>query len=234
MRSFRIKKKISELLAEDVPLPILPFHLEHSESSQTSPQDTPAAASVPVNSAKPSIGQSSTPNPGGSQAAAPAGTRKEEDNVPKSFQSLKTVSLRKKEVVSKATQIKEEETEHIQINQPFTKEALHLAWNIFIEGIQEDTHLINAMKAYPPELLDEYQIEVVVQNQPLEKKILDLKPSLERKLQHLLKNNRIQIRVRIAEIHENLRPYTAKDKLDCMIQKNPNLELMYRTFGLEL
>jgi hypothetical protein len=223
--SFRIKKKISELLAEDEPLPILPFHLESAEFSHAN--DETASAS----SSKQQVRQN---NPGSSQATAPAGTRKEEDNVPKSFKSIKTVSLRKKEVTAQVVHQNEEKAELAHLSLPFTKEALLQAWAILVESIQEDTHLFNAMKAYPPELLDNDQIEVVVQNQPLEKKILDLKPSLERKLQLLLKNNRIQMRVRIAEIHENLRPYTAKDKLDCMIQKNPNLEFMYRTLGLEL
>lgn len=120
------------------------------------------------------------------------------------------------------------------LNQPFTAEALQRSWNIFIETIQDDIHLVNAMKSCPPVLKDDYEIEVTVQNQPLEKKFQDLVIPVERHLHQNLKNNRIKMSVRLAEENELARPFTARDKLDAMIQKNPNMELLYRTLGLDI
>ena len=120
------------------------------------------------------------------------------------------------------------------VNQPFTAEALQRAWNIFIDNIKNDTHLVNAMKTCPPVLKENYEIEITVQNQPLEKKFQDLTITIERHLHHLLKNNRIKMTIHLAEEGEMARPFTSRDKLDAMIQKNPNMELLYRTLGLDI
>ena len=124
--------------------------------------------------------------------------------------------------------------EVLLVNQPFTAEALQRVWNIFIDNIKNDTHLVNAMKSCPPALKENYEIEVTVQNQPLEKKFQDLSITIERHLHHYLKNNRIKMTIRLAEVGEMTRPFTSRDKLESMIQKNPNMELLYRTFGLDI
>jgi sRNA-binding regulator protein Hfq len=53
-------------------------------------------------------------------------------------------------------------------------------------------------------------------------------------LHHNLKNNRIKMSVRLTEGSEMARPFTSRDKLDAMIQKNPHMELLYRTLGLDI
>ncbi len=167
----------------------------------------------------------------GSTASAPVGVKKD-TNVPHTFRSLQTVSLRQKqeEIIEKPA----EEEEKLLLNQPFTAEALQRSWNIFIDTIKDDTHLVNAMKSNPPILKEDYQIEVTVQNQPLEKKFQDLTITIERHLHQNLKNNRIKMTVRLAEVGEMVRPFTSRDKLEALIQKNPNMELLYRTFGLDI
>lgn len=128
----------------------------------------------------------------------------------------------------------DEEEEKILLNQPFTSEALQRSWNIYIDTIKNDTHLVNAMKSNPPLLKEDYQIEVTVQNQPLQKKFQDLTIPIERHLHQNLKNNRIKMSVRLAEVGEMTRPFTSRDKLEALIQKNPSMELLYRTFGLDI
>jgi len=169
--------------------------------------------------------------PKGSTASAPVGVKKE-TNVPHTFRSLQTVSLRQKQ--EETIEKPEEEDEKLLLNQPFTAEALQRSWNIFIDTIKEDTHLVNAMKSNPPVLKEDYEIVVTVQNQPLEKKFQDLTIPIERHLHQNLKNNRIKMTVRLAEAGELVRPFTSRDKLEAMIQKNPNMELLYRTFGLDI
>lgn len=167
----------------------------------------------------------------GSSASAPTGMKKE-PTAPLTLRSIQTVSLKKKqeEILEKPA----ESEDKILLNQPFTTEALQRSWNIFIDTIKNDTHLVNAMKSCPPVLKDDYEIEVTVQNQPLEQKFQDLVIPIERHLHHNLKNNRIKMTVRLAEGGEMVRPFTARDKLEAMIQKNPNMELLYRTFGLDI
>lgn len=167
----------------------------------------------------------------GSQATVPTAVKKE-NTPPPTIKSLQTVSLRKRKEVVVEQSVKTEEV--LLVNQPFTAEALQRSWNIFIDNIKNDTHLVNAMKSCPPVLKDNYEIEVTVQNQPLEKKFQDLSLTIERHLHHHLKNNRIKMIIRLAEEGELVRPFTARDKLDAMIQKNPNMEFLYRTLGLDI
>lgn len=167
----------------------------------------------------------------GSQASAPVNVKKE-SNSPRTVKSLQTVSLRKKQ--EEIIETPSDEVEILLLNQPFSAEALQRSWNIFIDTIQDDTHLVNAMKSCPPVLKEDYEIEVTVQNQPLERKFQDLTLAIERHLHQNLKNNRIKMTVRLAETGEMTRPFTSRDKLDAMIQKNPNMELLYRTFGLDI
>jgi DNA polymerase-3 subunit gamma/tau len=243
-RSFRIKKKISELLNEEPPLllPLEPVNQPTSAEKSTATTvdapkpvqtDAPKPVAPTVKTVPPVTDTTGTGSSfRGSTATAPVGVKKESGS-PLTLQSLQTVSLKKKqeELESKPRQ---EEEETLLLNQPFTPDALQRSWNIFIETIQDDIHLVNAMRSCPPVLKDDYVVEVTVQNQPLEKKFQDLTISLERHLHHHLKNNRIRLAIRLAEENELARPFTARDKLDAMIQKNPNMEVLYRTFGLDI
>ena len=216
---------------EDEQPPLFPFQTSDEpivfiDSAQ--PSKLPPVKSVP-----PVTASTGTVEPvKRSAASAPTGLKKE-TNVTPTLLSLQTVSLKKKpeELVQKSS---EEEEETLLLNQPFTSDALLRSWNNFIETIQNDIHLVNAMKSCTPVLKDDYVVEVTVQNQPLEKKFQDLLIPLERHLHHHLKNNRIKMSVRLAEGGEMARPFTSRDKLDAMIQKNPNMELLYRTFGLDI
>jgi DNA polymerase III subunit gamma/tau len=167
----------------------------------------------------------------GSQATAPVGNQKEV-NIPRSIRSIRTTSIHGNvEVEEQKTETKEE---ILLLNQPFTTEALQRSWNIFIETIKDDTHLVNFMKTNPPILMEDYQIELVVPNQVQEMKFQELTIPIEQHLRHNLKNNKIKMTIRMTEEGENTRPFTSRDKLEAMIQKNPNMGLLYRTLGLDL
>jgi len=168
----------------------------------------------------------------GSRASAPIGNQKDV-NTPRSIHSIRTTSIHGKKE-EEARVIEKEEDDVLFINQPFTAEALLRSWNIFIETIKDDTHLINFMKTNPPVLMDDYQIELVVPNQVQEMKFQELTIPIERHLRHHLKNNKIRMTLRMAEEGENVRPFTSRDKLEAMIKKNPNMELLYRTLGLDI
>ena len=44
----------------------------------------------------------------------------------------------------------------------------------------------------------------------------------------------VSMKLNLVELPDNYRPFTAKEKLDSMVKKNPNLLDLYRTFGLDL
>ena len=231
------KKKISELISDEEPIAIRAFSKRPDAGtvSPAQPAETvqinteqanlrPAASDIidrPVENAN-SAAYRKTGNP----------QKEKEDNAPRSIKSIKTSSLRKQVEVAEATVTKQEEVP--MLNKPFTSDELIRYWNSFIETIRDDTHLKNAMKSCLPDLKPDYQFEVVVQNQVQEMKLQEIYYKIENHLRGNLKNHKVKMHIRLAESGENERPFTSRDRLEVMKKKNPNLELLYRTFGLDL
>jgi len=219
------KKKINELISDEAPIPIQP--LQTLPAAKINPAiDQPDQVETRIE--KPTLPilptekqvEKSSPNP------------PKETLASRSIKSIKTSSLRKQ--VEKVEVSVSEDDSPPMLNQPFKAEALLVAWSSFIETIGEDIHMANALKACPPVLKEDYQFEVVVQNQVLEKKLQELSYKIERHLCGMLKNGKIKMHIRLAENGENVRPFTAREKLEVMMKKKPNVELLFRTFGLDL
>jgi len=232
------KKKISELISDEEPIAIRALSKQPGTGT-ASPVQTPANT-VQVNTAQASLHPATsdiTEKP--AESANPTASRKtgnpqkeKEDNALRSIKSIKTSSLRKQVEVADTTVTKQEDAP--LLNKPFTSDELIRYWNSFIETIQDDTHLKNAMKSCLPDLKPDYQFEVVVQNQVQEMKLQEIYYKIERHLRGNLKNHKVKMQIRLAESGENERPFTSRDRLEVMKKKNPNLELLYRTFGLDL
>jgi len=223
------KKKISELIFDEIPIPIQPFYIDLvvAEADAVIQSQQPAVikqeiASTP-NPVKPNANSASTN--GGNPAP-------KEDEAPRLIKTIKTSSIRKPAKKADAAIQKEESTP--SFNQPYTAEALISSWNRFTDLIIKDVHLKNAMKASLPVMQADNQFEIVVQNQVQDMKLQDIARKIEIHLQNDLKNSQIKMNLRMAENGENVRPFTAKDRLEVMKKKNPNLDLLYRTFGLEI
>ena len=203
------------------------------KEAKPSEQLAKADQEVPPQTERTTAVENAQPSSGHAKIAENANEQNQkEENAPRSIKSIKTSSLRKK-VEKIETTVQQQESAPV-LNQPFTAEALVLSWNRFTEIMNNDLHLKNAMKSCLPVLKQDYQFEVVVQNPVLEKKLQEITRKIETYLQHNLKNSRIKMSIRLAENGENVRPFTAKDRLEAMIKKNPNLDLLYRTFGLDL
>ena len=228
------KKKIRELIAEETAIPILPLPPKALvKDVNTSEQPANTDQKVLNQTERTSAVVNSQPSSGNAKIAEnPNDQNHKEDNAPRSIKTIKTSSLRKK-IEKTETTVQQQESAPI-LNQPFTAEALIQSWNRFTEIMNNDLHLKNAMKSCLPILQQDYQFEVVVQNPVLEKKLQEITRKIETYLQHNLKNSRIKMSIRLTESGENIRPFTAKDRLEAMIKKNPNLDLLYRTFGLDL
>ena len=120
------------------------------------------------------------------------------------------------------------------LNNKFSKEDLDREWNEFAEQMQEDVHLSNAMKACRPNLIDDHNFEVVVSNQVLQKKMEEIHRQINSFLRRNLKNSNIEMTILLDETEENSRPFTARERLEAMAKKNPNILLFYRTLGLDI
>jgi len=218
------KKKISELIFDETPIPIHPLAI-NAETDQVIAPTQPIKTTQEVNTlaVSPAVNTVTTE----AQTAS-----NNQDDAPRLIKSIKTSSIRKQVMMVETTVQPQEEAP--MLNQPFTLDALILSWNRFTESIVKDVHLKNAMKSCIPVMQADYQFEIVVQNPVTVGKFQEISRKIETHLHNDLKNNRIKMNIRLAEIGENTRPFTAKDRLEAMKKKNPNLDLLYRAFGLEL
>ncbi|MDD4922035.1 MAG: DNA polymerase III subunit gamma/tau [Bacteroidales bacterium] len=233
------KKKISELISDEEPIPIQPFptipargvtpSIQATQTNSAQKMDARIEAPAVVEAILPSAERVNTPD----TPEAGNGQNQKEEQVRRSIKTIRTSSIRKQAEKADTT-VHQHQEDKPRLNQPFTAEALALSWNRFIEIVVDDIHLKNAMRTCQPVLQPDYQFEIVVQNQVQEMKLQELSYKIETHLHRDLKNDKVKMHIRLAENGENARPFTAKDRLEAMIKKNPNLDLLYRTFGLEL
>lgn len=215
------KKKILELIQDDKFAPLLPLTtitegLKETVNASSYTEEIPLQTSLPVGAVE------SKKEPSRSLGKLSG------YNSIRSIRSSTKVNSIEKETPGSITEIKPE------LNQKFDKNDLLRTWNEYTKHITEDIHLANAMRACKTELLDDYSFEVMVSNQVLQKKMEEIRGRIESFMRDILKNSHITMRIKLIESVENLRPFTARERLDAMVKKNPNLLLFYRTFGLDL
>lgn len=118
----------------------------------------------------------------------------------------------------------------------FTQEQLIPVWNHYAEEIKRAGKLnfFTLMTANAPSLLDNYLIEVIIENRIQEDLLNIEKIDLLNHLRVKLKNFKIDIVTRHAEKNEKKRLYTAHEKYEYMAGKNPHLEEFRRRFNLEI
>ena len=80
----------------------------------------------------------------------------------------------------------------------------------------------------------EHRVEVLVSNQVVQRKLEQLQMELLNHLRGKLRNSLIQLDILLDEREETFKPFTAREKFDVMAKKNPNLLLLYKTFGLDI
>ncbi len=110
------------------------------------------------------------------------------------------------------------------------------AWNEYAEEIKHSgkINLFTLMTSNAPVLLDNYLIEVLIENN-LQEGLLNIeKVDILNNLRVKLKNFSINIVTRHAEKNEKKRLYTAHEKYQHMVEKNPHLEEFRRKFNLEI
>ncbi|MDP4278598.1 MAG: DNA polymerase III subunit gamma/tau, partial [Bacteroidota bacterium] len=235
------KKKIPELVEEERPAPILPIQVDQPEQHQPdgqqqpvsivpgpSPEQVPEPASAkqaPDRSVQASASTKSAP----SFKESSTGT---ELSGYRAIRSIRLGSLRKN--VENTTDKPAPEPVEQTRNKPFSQQDLENAWIGFTAQIADDVHLVNSMKSSQPVLLSENKYEVVVSNQVVQKKLDDLKYRIETYLHETLQNTFISISFKLDETGETARPFTARERMESMVKKNPNLLDFYRRFGLEI
>lgn len=113
---------------------------------------------------------------------------------------------------------------------------LNYYWREFATRLpKEEAANAGRMMNMSPKLLDDQTtFEVAVDNEMVQKYMLQLAPQIESHLREQLHNRKIKMTVRISAADENIRAYSHVERFQMMSKKNPNLLKLKEEFGLEL
>ncbi len=138
--------------------------------------------------------------------------------------------------LNKKQEVKEEKVELVDGEQKenFTEEQLVKAWNSYTVEIKEEHHLKNSMLNCLPQLISKTTFEVVVNNPMQEQKLLEERINILNALRVKLRNNEIEMQVRISENNEKKLAFTPNERFNLMAEENEALMKLKNDFGLEL
>lgn len=118
----------------------------------------------------------------------------------------------------------------------FSAEMLLNRWNAFAEKAKKENkiNLFTLMTANPPVLLDNFQIELRIEHKIQETQLQETRIDLMNYLRTELNNFKIDLVTKVVENTEKKRLYTATDKYQHLLEKNPYLEEFRKRYNLDL
>ncbi len=120
--------------------------------------------------------------------------------------------------------------------QNFGIDMLKKCWNTYADKKKEEgkINLFTLMTSNPPLLLDNFIIEVGIENKIQENQLADEKIDLLNFLRVELQNFSIDIATKLIEQPQKKRLYTSTEKFQHMVEKNPKLEEFRQKFNLSI
>ena len=118
----------------------------------------------------------------------------------------------------------------------FSSDSMLKYWNDYAEKIKKEgkINIFTIMTANTPVLLDDFIIELLIENKIQEDLLSSEKVDLLNYLRVEMKNFSIDLQTKYMEQTQKKRLYTSSDKYQHMLEKNPNLEEFKRRFNLDL
>ena len=118
----------------------------------------------------------------------------------------------------------------------FSSDSMLKFWNAYAEKIKKEgkINIFTIMTANPPVLLDNFLIELLIENKIQEDLLSSEKVDLLNYLRVEMKIFSIDLQTKYMEQTQKKRLYTSSDKYQHMLEKNPNLEEFKRRFNLDL
>ena len=201
------------------------------------PQPKPAqpAASRPVTTAVPPSAQPTPPSatPSRPVIAAPTTSAAPSERRPSRPMGLSLREMR--EGPTKPTAMSAASaTVRENLDTPFTEESLRTAWTQFAQSIEKEVHLKHTMLNCEPKLLDPHLFEVVVHNPAQQDELLQKTLSILSFIRRQLRNDHVQLRVRIEEGNQKQIAVTSAEKFALLLKINPALGKLKEEFDLKL
>ena len=114
----------------------------------------------------------------------------------------------------------------------FTIEQLKVKWDAFLLRLDDRPNLQSTLSNLP-ELKEDYQLLLEIENTVQEDLISNIKPELVSYLRVELKNSFIQLNTLITEKVKGRIIYTDAEKYDELVKGNPSLALLRKKFNLD-
>lgn len=115
----------------------------------------------------------------------------------------------------------------------FTTEELELKWKEYLARLDDRPNL-QATLSRVPELRDNFQLYLEIDN-TIQNDLINLtKPELVSFLRKELRNSKVELVIQVTEEIKNRIIYTDTDKFDEMAKKNPILKSLKQKFNLDL
>ena len=121
------------------------------------------------------------------------------------------------------------------MNEPVAPDALRRTWRNFISTYSTEQLLTNVMAGCQPQQVEGTSYKVTVLSQAQYDIIKPHKERLTNFLCQSLQNSHITLQLEIAAEDSSLRiPFSPREKIQEMISRNPSVNLLISSFGLEL
>ena len=136
--------------------------------------------------------------------------------------------------------VKEPETVHqpaggesAKLATPFNTDDLIRCWDAYADTLEEKAHLKSTMIHCKPVLSDGFKFSVMVSNPAQQEELISNSIELLKIMRTQLKNEHIQLHIRIDETTEKNKPiYTSSEKYEFLNELNPLLSKLKDTFDL--
>ncbi len=121
-----------------------------------------------------------------------------------------------------------------QLATPFNDNDLIRCWDAYANTLVNKPHLKNTMNHCKPALLDNFKFEVKVNNPAQQEELIGNSLELLKKIRTQLKNEQIQMHIRLDEINEKKAIYTSTEKFEFLNNMNPLLSKLKDEFDLTI
>lgn len=118
------------------------------------------------------------------------------------------------------------------LEEPFSKEQLEIKWKEFITRYEDRPNLFTALSNIPG-LDEEYKLTLTIGSATIDEEIKIIKPDLVSWLRKELRNSRIELVTKVDVQKMKKVIYSDSEKLQAMINKNPQLNVFRQKFNLD-
>jgi len=118
------------------------------------------------------------------------------------------------------------------LEDPFTKEQFELKWKEFIGRYEDRPNLFTTLSNIP-HLEDNYRIVLTIGSATIDEEIKIVKPDLVSWLRRELRNSRIEMVTKIDAQKLKKIIYSDSERLQAMMNKNPQLNVFRQKFNLD-